>query len=163
MLPPPTTPDTTTTGPVSSATPVTTGTTQPPSGERECYLFLSSQCLLYSVSLLSGVAPVNAGVIAGAVVAVIAIVLIVLIVLLIVGFLIYRDKGEKNHVIVCTVPACASRYMCFSVVVSRLWEFTILVLLYKLCMYTYVSVYLLGKHVLKLHMLQQVVHNLHVC
>ena len=33
VLPPPTTPDTTTTGPVSSATPVTTGTTQPPSGE----------------------------------------------------------------------------------------------------------------------------------
>ena len=45
VLPPPTTPDTTTTDSVSSATPVTTGTTpvtsgtaQPPSGEIECCL-----------------------------------------------------------------------------------------------------------------------------
>ena len=101
VLPPPTTPDTTTTGPVSSATPVTTGTTQPPSGEIVIYLsmFLSSHaCLLYFFSRLSVVAPVSAGVIAGVVVAVVAVMLIVLMVLLIVGFLIYRNKGEKNHV-----------------------------------------------------------------
>ena len=64
---------------------------------------LSSQCLLYSFSLLSGVAPVNAGVIAGSVVAVVAIVLIILIVLLVVGFLIYRNKGEKKQGEQCAV------------------------------------------------------------
>ena len=94
MLPPPTTPD--------------TGTTQPPGGEREWCLFLSSQCLLYIFSLLSEVASVtlcNAGVIAGAVVAVIAIVLIILIVLMIVGFLIVTKVRTTM-----SLPACA-RFM----------------------------------------------------
>ena len=57
---------------------------------------------LLFISLISGVAP-NAGVIAGAVVAVVAIVLILLIVLLIVGFLIYRNKGEKKQGEQCAV------------------------------------------------------------
>ena len=99
MLLPPTTPDTTTTG---STAPVTTGTTQPPSGEISS--FLSSQCLLYS-SLLSGAAPVSAGVITGAVVAVVAIVLIILIVLLIVSFLKYHNKGTRTMCVVRVVLA----------------------------------------------------------
>ena len=45
----------------------------------------------------------STGVIAGAVVAVVAIILIILIVLLIVGFLIYRNKGEKKQGEQCAV------------------------------------------------------------
>ena len=66
-------------------------------------MLASSQYLLYSFSLLSGAAPVSAGVIAGAVVAVVAIILIILIVLLVVGFLIYRNKGEKKQCEQCAV------------------------------------------------------------
>ena len=55
-------------------------------------------CLILTNNSFLDVAPVSAGVIAGAVVAVVAIVLIILIVLLIVGILIYRNRGEKNHV-----------------------------------------------------------------
>ena len=58
-------------------------------------------CLINNPFL--GVAPVSAGVIAGAVVAVVAVVLIILIVLLIVGFLIYRNKGKKKQGEQCAV------------------------------------------------------------
>ena len=47
VLSPHTTPDITATGPVSSATPVTTGTTQPPRGERD-YFYLHNVTLSLS-------------------------------------------------------------------------------------------------------------------
>ena len=52
------------------------------------------------------VAPVSAGVIAGAVLAVVAVVLIILIVLLIVSFVIYHNKGEKE-------PCCVVRVVLY--------------------------------------------------
>ena len=58
---------------------------------------LALSCLILTNNTFLYVAPVSAGVIAGAVVAVVAVVLIILIVLLIiVSFVIYHNKGEKN-------------------------------------------------------------------
>ena len=69
------------------------------------YLSFYPHNVSFTPPLLSGAAPVSAGVIAGAVVTVVAIVLIILIVLLIVSFLKYHNKGTRTMCVVRVVLA----------------------------------------------------------
>ena len=68
-------------------------------------------CFILTNNIFLYVAPVSAGVIAGAVVAVVAVVLIILIVLLIVSFVIYHNKGEKNLYMCCESSTRTSRIL----------------------------------------------------
>ena len=85
---------TSTTSPGSSTSLVTPSVSSTPTdktGKNVTGVTLSCLIILFSFD----VAPVSAGVIAGAVFAVVAVVLIILIVMLIVCFLKYRNKGES--------------------------------------------------------------------